>query len=376
MHSGGKTSNRNSFRAVLQLDKFTKKSNTKKPVRLFISVEAKVHGGLMSGIILMETEQVRSMARQLEQVSLDIESRVSDVLTLIRRLDWQGASRDVFVNDAQKIIQSIITQSTQGLDLSRRVDREVTEWESQDQSADYGSISPSPILIGAVIIGGTIIVGPILGRIAKEWNKWWWSQTLQGLSSDEAYQRIMDILDNSPIGRQAIEDAKRLGLKYLLAPAGSGTYFDPPDTIYIDPTLQQDMASDAFIHELEHAKQNAEHLLPDPRSVTQEEFIQKTIGCEADAVIKEFLYEQQNGILNAQSNPPYEQSFWNTVNEKIAELQKVTPPMSKEAINEMAMQAGRQDLIDAYMRGDITTSTTHQSYVDYYGNAWTDSNKK
>ena len=329
----------------------------------------------MSGIILMETEQVRSMARQLDQVSMDIEGQASDLLASIRKLDWQGPSRDVFLNDAQKIIQSIITQSTQGSELSKRVDREVTEWESQDQSADYGVISPSPILIGVVIVGGIIGISPVLVKIEQEWRKWWWSQTLQGLSSDEAYQRIMDILDNSPIGRQAIEDAKRLGLKYLLAPAGSGTYFDPPDTIYIDPTLQQDMASDAFIHELEHAKQNAEHLLPDPRSVTQEEFIQKTIDCEADAVIKEFLYQKQNGILNDQSNPPWEQSFWNTVNEKIAELQKVTPPMSKDAINEMAMQAGRQDLIDAFMQGDITTSTTGQSYVDYYGDGWLEENK-
>lgn len=325
----------------------------------------------MSGIILMETEQVRSMARQLEQVSMEIEGQASDMLTSIQRLDWLGGSRESFIVDAQKIIRSILTQSGQGIELSKRIDREVMEWESQDQSAEYGTISPSPIIIGVgVVIGGLIISYPFV----RKWEEWWWSQTLQGLSTDEAYQRIMGFLDDSPIGRQAIEDARRLGVRFMLAPAGAGTYFDPnpkPGTMYIDPTTQQDASADSFIHELEHAKQT----FPDPKTISQDEYIQQCVALEADAKIKEFLYEQQNGLLNFENNPPYEQSYWDAIKDKIAELQKVIPPMSKDAINQMAQEAGRQELIDAYMRGDLTTSTTHQSYVDYYGNGWSQRNQ-
>jgi uncharacterized protein YukE len=106
----------------------------------------------------METEQVRQIARQLDQKALDLLSKASMLSSISGRLSvaWQGGRSESYVNTLRSLIRKYESQIQQLQDLALRVYREVDEWENTDCSNNWEPslagmtpmISPAGTMIG------------------------------------------------------------------------------------------------------------------------------------------------------------------------------------------------------------------------------------
>jgi len=88
----------------------------------------------MSGIIHMETEEVRSVAQKLDQTSFNIYQQVADLGKTLNGLDWQSPSRDSFVSDFAELRRKFQVCTEQGATLGLRMQREVEEWIAVDNA--------------------------------------------------------------------------------------------------------------------------------------------------------------------------------------------------------------------------------------------------
>jgi hypothetical protein len=214
--------------------------------------------------------------------------------------------------------------------------------------------------IGAIVIGGGF---------------WWWNKNLEGISDNQAFDKIEGILEKTDRGRNALKTAEDLDVKFKLSKTGQGTWYDPKtNTMYIDPNTNPDLAAKGFVHELTHAKQHAENRFPDPSRTNRDEFVERAIECEAEATIAEFEYEKERWLLDYVMSSPEEEAYWEAYNDKLKALEQSQPEMSEAERHQLAYECGKDRVVDFYRDGSIVTSTTRQSYGDYYNEAWQKAN--
>lgn len=91
----------------------------------------------MSSIIHMDTEQVRAVARQLQQTANQMYEMGSALRHQAASMDWQGPSRDDFFSQLEQALKQLNTLSESGLVLGDRVNREVDEWVIADQNGAF-----------------------------------------------------------------------------------------------------------------------------------------------------------------------------------------------------------------------------------------------
>jgi len=311
----------------------------------------------MAGIIHMETDVVQAVAVKLDQTALEIHQEISALGNSIRSMNWQGGGSDEFFADFKRLEGSFTNLSEQGTSLSRRVKNEVAEWEETARQLEgSGSDYSNPL----IIVGGGVLI--FVGGIV-----WWALQDFEKLSSQEAENKIQEILKRTGAGRDAINKAEDLGVKFELGKAGKGTYYDPDtNTMFIDPKTNPDFAAESYIHELQHAQQNAEGRLPDAATIGRDEYTDRVIDIEAEALIKEYEYENERPVFDYLNKKIGEEAYEKTYRETINALKKSNPQPSAEEMHKLAYEAGKEEVKKLYRDGTIKASTNGKSYV---GNA-------
>jgi len=131
----------------------------------------------------METERVHGVVRQLAQTAEEIQQSCSGLLKQVLSTDWEGASREDFVNQCEQVLRNIITASDTGLVLSQRLQREANEWELVDSGhagelAEIGSSTKRIVLggllwgiPGAVTVGAAELIDEVFDRTG--FTNWW-----------------------------------------------------------------------------------------------------------------------------------------------------------------------------------------------------------
>jgi hypothetical protein len=104
----------------------------------------------MGNVIHMETEEVRAAARQLVQVSENIQQEIASLAARIRALNWQSPGRDIFINDINELQRKIEACAEQGVSLGLRVQNEVDEWEQAASALVAGGLTPEQKLAQAI----------------------------------------------------------------------------------------------------------------------------------------------------------------------------------------------------------------------------------
>jgi len=84
------------------------------------------------GIIHMETEQVRQVARQLGQASDAISQEMENLNGHVHSMNWQGAGADDFRAEFDALMRQMTSACEQGILLDQRVEREVEQWLAAD----------------------------------------------------------------------------------------------------------------------------------------------------------------------------------------------------------------------------------------------------
>ncbi len=106
-------------------------------------------------IIHMEPEQVRSVARQLEGAADQIHLEMEQVARRVRGIPWQSPGRESYVRAMEQLRIQSQAIAQQGLDLSRRVQQEVNEWE--EAAASFGAGAASGVGAGVGIGAGITV---------------------------------------------------------------------------------------------------------------------------------------------------------------------------------------------------------------------------
>lgn len=83
----------------------------------------------MSGVIHMETDEVRGAAQHLINVSETLETTAANLLNEIHTLSWEGPSRDLFLSEFEQIMRVWRTLAEALYRLSGRALTEANEWE-------------------------------------------------------------------------------------------------------------------------------------------------------------------------------------------------------------------------------------------------------
>lgn len=170
----------------------------------------------MGNVIHMDTEQVRAVARQLQQNANQMYEMGSSLRHQTASMDWQGPSRDDFFSQLEQALKQLNTLSESGLVLGERVNREVEEWVTADQNgaSSFQSMVANwkekiELLpkgwdqpgggLGFTLLGGGVVLG-----------------TQAGMSEAAAYQneRVNDTLlidpKDTPDYQKALKNTPRL----------------------------------------------------------------------------------------------------------------------------------------------------------------------
>ncbi|HND50568.1 MAG TPA: hypothetical protein PLL95_18505, partial [Anaerolineales bacterium] len=120
----------------------------------------------MGSVIHMDTEQVRSVAKQLSQVSSDIQQDIISVGNRLRGLNWQSPSRDRFISDVAELQRKVQIHAELGAELGLRMQKEADEWERVDNSwpdtivraEEYDWLTWTTTALGLGVDGGVDLI--------------------------------------------------------------------------------------------------------------------------------------------------------------------------------------------------------------------------
>jgi len=108
--------------------------------------------------IHMETEQVRNVARQLDQWAANLLSSGAALRSTSGRLSiaWQGGRSESFLSNFRTLMRNYEMQVQQLQNLALRVSREVDEWQSADSTGtsawkDLGRFAPAILVAGSTV---------------------------------------------------------------------------------------------------------------------------------------------------------------------------------------------------------------------------------
>ncbi len=109
----------------------------------------------MANMLLMQTEEVRSLANQTINSLDDLESRVSNVAGEVANLDWVAPGRNSYVHEFQQTAQTIRRLLEEGRELCRRASQESQRWEEMAGGVSSGVSSATRQ--AAAIYGDTFL---------------------------------------------------------------------------------------------------------------------------------------------------------------------------------------------------------------------------
>ncbi len=85
-------------------------------------------------VIHMETEQVRSVAKNLEQSAQQVMDFSTQLVNQVGNIPWEGQSREEFIIEIESVMRMLREKGEFATLLASRVERHVALWESCDSS--------------------------------------------------------------------------------------------------------------------------------------------------------------------------------------------------------------------------------------------------
>jgi hypothetical protein len=177
--------------------------------------------------------------------------------------------------------------------------------------------------------------------------------------------------------------ARRNGVSVIYR-RGGGTYYTDDDSkkaIYIDTTETAVGRANAYVHEVNHARN---HGTPDIKTTERQAYIDASIDEEVTGQIAAIKNNQQ--LQRARGdNPPvpnhrlqqdYEAGYTSAI--RLANrqrAQKGQPPLTEDEARRAGEAGGRRQVRNAFVNGEVLTSTSRETYPKFYGKAWDEAHK-
>lgn len=168
----------------------------------------------------------------------------------------------------------------------------------------------------------------------------------------------------SPTVRRAIEAMNKYGITITTGTKGGGS-FHSNGKLTLDPDNGQD--ADTFVHEMNHAIYNKEGRHADIAKSTRADYVRDTIAEEIEGSVQgaQAVYE----LLQAGQKVD-KPAFFEAYEKGVADEKTRNPKATPEQLQAAGREALRKRFHDAFYNGEFVTSTTGETYPDYYGKAW------
>jgi hypothetical protein len=181
-----------------------------------------------------------------------------------------------------------------------------------------------------------------------------------------------------PTGMEAIAIMDTHSVGYIYGAAGGGSFFDSPtNKMTLDPNEDTTNAALTFVHEMNHAKYFHEHRSADVMKLSKKAYVKKMVEEEAEGTVKsiEAKIELEGTTIDVSgAGFPLETQYRQAYQAAIDKLKKKKkkPPYSDDELKKQGRAAGKQRVIKGFMKGEVQTSNTGESYPVYYGKDWKD----
>ncbi|RAY14438.1 hypothetical protein DPM19_15895 [Actinomadura craniellae] len=195
--------------------------------------------------------------------------------------------------------------------------------------------------------------------------------------SDSEQVATERVLNETPLGREALEWVRQNGVAVVYRPGGGSFYRGSTNTFYVDSSRTPEAQAATFVHEVNHARHDG---TPDPKKMGRDEYIDASINEEVESVILAIRANQQLQAVRPPGSVPdipfqsqYEASYDRAIRRaEEARKQNNQPPLTEAEKRRIGEEAGWNRLKRGFLSGEITRSTDGKSYVDGYGEAWDD----
>ncbi len=118
-----------------------------------------------------------------------------------------------------------------------------------------------------------------------------------------------------------------------------------------------------LVHETNHAHYTVEDRNPDIDDDSRDDYVGSLIAQETDGTVQQILADREfDDVGHDLGTQPGETEYWAAHDQAIADGKSETE----------AGQAGYDAVHELFTSGGFVTSTTGESYPDYYGGAWDD----
>lgn len=194
------------------------------------------------------------------------------------------------------------------------------------------------------------------------------------VADPERLKKMEAVLEKSPTGKAMLEKAKKEGTEFFTGPAGKGSY-NSGKKIVIDKNKTPEQAALTYVHEAHHAATpNA-----DPKKMKKDDFVKSMVKEEVDGTV--LSIETNNelkaaGVDTKGAKYPLGDEYNAAKKKAIADAKKKDPKISDADADKIGREAGRKRVEDGFMNGEVKTSNTKESYVNYYGKRWDKNNPK
>jgi hypothetical protein len=194
----------------------------------------------------------------------------------------------------------------------------------------------------------------------------------EGKEDPKRFEEIKKILEKVPTGKEGLKvmDDYKVKVRFI---KGSYKYDPSSNTVYLDS--EHDIARSAldFSHEIHHAKAQNTGATPDIKKLSRSEYIKKMLEEEAEGTVKsiETKIELEGTDVEVSAAVFPMEAEYKAAHKAAVDAEKAKDPTKSEAdLKKIGREAGYKRVLKGFQDGDVPTSTSGETYPNYYGRLW------
>jgi hypothetical protein len=180
---------------------------------------------------------------------------------------------------------------------------------------------------------------------------------------------ISQALQSTPEGQHALALDQQFGVKLHIGQPGAGSgYQRKTNTVTLEPGRSAEQIQKSYIHEMTHARYHHEGRTADLGTLPLDEYVEKMLEEEAEAEGNAIRHHLR---MNREEPPTHlEKEYVHAYEQGVAHLKNRDPHATPLLLHEAGQKQARARLVEAFKSGEVLTSTTQESYQQYYEKLW------
>lgn len=192
----------------------------------------------------------------------------------------------------------------------------------------------------------------------------------QAKKDHDKLKEMKALLKSSATGVAAVKDLEAQKLPVTFA-NGGGSYWNGAQ-IVIDRGRSTDEAALSLVHELVHARAHLSGTSGQLRKQARADYVNTLLSEEVRGTVD--AIRAKNELAASGKNVTGTRALENAYNAayKLAvdRARKANPQATAAELTTAGEQAGNDRVMKGFLDGEVVTSTTGQTYSEYYGKAW------